>query len=399
MKQQALISFFRAATIVLGKELRDSLRDRKSLMMALLYPLIGPLVMGSMLGMMAKVHADKAADALKLPVIGADYAPRLCDFLRQQEVEIIAAPIDPEHAVKEGEFDAVLRIPEDFSAKFRRSQPAQLELIVDKSRQSAQTNIDRARRLLLGYGNQMGRLRLLVRGIDPGVVDAVVVAEHDVATDASRAAMILAMLPFFIISALFMGGFYIATDSCAGELERGSLEPLFINPVRREALMFGKFLAAYTLSLVALGVALAGFALLPHLIDTQALGMNIQLDPSVLLRLYPLFIPLGALASTLQMIVATSSKSYKEAQTQVSLLMMLPMIPGMIQAFVPFKPAAWMFTLPTLGEQILTTRLLRGDSIDPLFVLLSIAVTSLVAGFGLFLSALFFRSERLFGRK
>jgi sodium transport system permease protein len=124
--------------------------------------------------------------------------------------------------------------------------------------------------------------------------------------------------------------------------------------------------------------------------------LHVRLDLWALTNLLLLFLPLCGLASALQMVVATFSRSFKEAQTQLSFLTIVPIIPGMVQAFVPFKTAYWMMCIPTLGEQILAGKLLRGEPVPAEFVLLCMGATSLAALLCFLLAARLYRGERVF---
>ncbi|MFC1849300.1 ABC transporter permease [candidate division CSSED10-310 bacterium] len=383
--------------VVFRKEVFDNVRDRRSLMAAFLFPLIGAVMMGGMIHFIEKRSAEKY-NTLKLPVLGAEYAPNLIRFLKQYDVEVLPPPSDPEAAVKAGDQDVVLIIPESFPDDFRASRPAAVQLVMDESKTTARVEIRRARRVLEAYGDQIGRLRLMVRGVDPTVSKAVVIEERDVSTPQSRAAMLLAMLPYFIVLAVFMGGIYIAIDTTAGELERGSLEPLFSNPIARWELLLGKFAATLMFSVIGLAIAIVGFGLVPYFVSTEAIGMKIHLDARVLSKIYLLFLPLTALASAVQMLVASFSRSFKEAQTQVSFLMLLPVIPGIFVILVPFKLTTWMMFIPAMSEQLLTHKLIRGDQVESVFVLLCVLTTSLVAMIIFFIATRIFKSERLFSQ-
>jgi len=97
--------------------------------------------------------------------------------------------------------------------------------------------IERINALLNGYNHLVGSQRLMVRGVSPGILQALVIVRVDVSTPQSRTMIFLYMLPFLLIMNVFMGGMYVIIDATAGERERGSLEPLLTNPVRRSAMV------------------------------------------------------------------------------------------------------------------------------------------------------------------
>ena len=168
---------------------------------------------------------------LELPVAGAEHAPSLVEFLRQQNVIVKPAPADPQAAVRAGDAAVVLVIPPAYGDTFRAGRPATVQLVVDNSRQSASGTIDRARELLEGYSSQVGNLRLVARGVSPIATQALAIEDVDVATSQSRAANLLNLMPYFIIFALFSGG-----AGFAAEQARDSKLP---QPISRASLGMG----------------------------------------------------------------------------------------------------------------------------------------------------------------
>ena len=227
---------------VLRKELRDHLRDRRSLVSALVMPLMGPLTFLAMFTALAStMRSDKA---LEIPVVGRTRAPNLLAFLERSGAQIVDGPADPERAVRDGEMDLVLVIPEDYGKESAQGRSATVELVVDNSRNRTRVSVRRAQLLLQAYTRTMGSLRLLARGVSPQVAAPLQVAERDVATPERQAAQLLSMIPLFLLVAAFAGSMNVAIDATAGERERQSLEPLLLNPVPRLALAAGKWLAA-----------------------------------------------------------------------------------------------------------------------------------------------------------
>ena len=124
-------------------------------------------------------------------------------------------------------------IPEDFSKDFRASKPAQIRLVADSSSQNSRPKVQRIRTLLQRYNGEIGSLRLIARGISPAVATAVQIEDVEVSSSQQRAAMILGFIPLFVMMSAFTGAMAIATDSTAGERERGSFEALLVNPAPR----------------------------------------------------------------------------------------------------------------------------------------------------------------------
>ena len=381
---------------VLLKEVVDNIRDKRSISAALLFPLLGPAATAGIIVLTGEMISDRMDKPVTLPVAGASNGPGLVKFLQQRGVTILSPPKDPEAAVRKGEHDMVLVIPRSHGRQLRAADPATVRLVVDDSRRTARMGTKRVRRLLMAYGQQIGSLRLLARGVHPGVSQAIAVETVDVSTPESRAAILLAVLPYFIVLSIFLGSFYIAIDTTAGELERRSLEPLFINPVARWKLLFGKFLATLGFAVVGLGIAMIGFWAVPKLISTDSLGIPIRLHAAVLVQIFLLVLPLTALASAAQMIVATFARSFKEAQTYLSFFMVVLVIPGTVLSIMPLKAKAWMMLIPAFSEQLLIGKMIRGDAVSALLVTICMVTTAAAACAGLWVAAWLYRGERVF---
>jgi sodium transport system permease protein len=334
---------------------------------------------------------------LQLPVIGAEHAPNLIAWLEQRDVEIVEAPADPEAAVRDGEHQVVLIIPEGYAQQFRDGMPATLWLVVDNSNRKARSNIRRAQSMLDGYGNGVGRMRLLARGVSPTVVDAVAVETVDVASSEARAAMILGMLPYLIVISMLMGGFYLAIDTTAGERERGSLEALLTTPLARGELMAGKLAATCAFSVLALFLALVAFYIVIPLMPLDELGMMINFTPRMAAEIFLINFPFALFGAALLTVVAAFTRSFKEAQTWLSVVLFVPMIPTFVILILPFQTETWMMMVPSLSQGALVSDVIRGEALDPLQLVLS-WVTTLAYGLGLgVLAAKLYRREAVLG--
>ena len=379
------------------KELTDALRDRRSLMSALLYPILMPLMMTLMFGALARLEGSE--QSLEVPIAGQERAPNLVAWLEERGVVVVDPPADPEAAVREGDVDLVLIIDEDYGEHFRSVQPATVRLVRDSSRTASGSSIARTRNLLREYSSQVAVLRLIARGVSPGVIQAVQVDELDLATPAQSAARLFAMIPMLLILGAFVGGLNVAIDTTAGERERHSLEPLLVNPVSRAALTSGKWLTTCLFGLFASVLTLVAFLFMLRFVPLEQLEMQLSLGYRQLLLMVVAVAPMALLASGLQMFVATFARSFKEAQTYVSILIFLPMIPGMVTQIYPLQPAAWMMAVPALAQQLLLVDVMGGEPVSTLDLFGSAAATTALALLFLTLTSRMLSQEKIiFGR-
>jgi len=382
--------------VVFLKEVRENLRDRRTVLNTLLTgPLLAPVIFALIINGVVARELDKADKPLPVPVIGAEYAPNLIAALKQQNIVIKDAPSDPERAVREMDADLVLSIPKNFADSWRRGEPAQVELIYDASQRDAQGSVGRLRGALESYSQRTGALRLLARGLSPTSMQPVVVADRDQSTAQTRSGTLFAMLPYFFILGAFIGGMALAIDTTAGERERQSLEPLFVNPVSRSRILLGKLAATSAFALTSVLLGIIAFSLVGRVLPTEKLGMTLEIGPHFALLTMFVMLPLVFLIATLQTLAAAFAKSFREAQTYLSLLMFVPAVPTMLLSLFPVKTETWMYAVPLMGQQITITRLMRGDAVTAEQLGLCFVCTTTAALLVYAMTAAIYRGERL----
>ena len=344
---------------VLRKELKDHLRDRRSIISGLIMPVLGPLVLLLMFSLMASwVREDRA---LTIAVAGGQNAPNLIAFLQRAGAIVETAPADYEAQVRDGKLDLALAVPEDYGKEFAAGRSAPVQLVADSSRNKSRPQVFRARRLLEIYVRRMSALRMIARGVSPTLVAPLDLTEVDLATPEKTAANVLGMIPLFLLMAVFVGGMQLAIDATAGERERGSLEALLVNPVSRGAVVLGKWLAVVLATLLAVLISLGGFGLAIARVPLQDLGVKFHLGLPEVLGLLAACVPLCLFAAALQTTLALFARTFKEAQTYLSLLMMVPIVPATVLSLQPIKSTLWSMLVPVLGQTLLMSDVLRGE--------------------------------------
>lgn len=355
---------FKTLMTVMLKELAEIFRDRKIiinglLMMPLLFPV---LILG--IGALAENRVRTQLESeLKLPVIGAENAPNLVDFLATQNITVEPAPTDPDALIRNQEKDVILRIAEDFAADWRGSRAATVEILHDSSRQDSAIPVRRVERALQVYSQQAGAVRLLARGIDPALGTAIRITHRDLATPEARRGMALAFLPYLLILTAFLGGAYLVMDATAGERERQSLEPLLATPAGRGAIMSGKIAAACVFGMIGLLLTLLSFKISFGFVDSGPLK-GVDVSVFAVAKLLLILLPMVLIGTTLLTLISASVKTLKEAQSYMALLMLLPILPTIILLVNPVKNQLWMFATPFLAQNQLILMVLRQESIS-----------------------------------
>lgn len=379
--------------IVLRKELIDSARDRRALLTGLFPAIFGPLAMLMILSSAAENRDRNAITTLQ--VVGQEKAPDLITHLQRNGIEIQEFDGDPRAAIRARDAGAILSIPDDFGRRFSASKPATVHLFADRSLQSSDAAADRIGTLVETYSRSIGAFRLIAHGVNPVVASPVRLQLRDLSTRTSRAAMILGVLQMMILVAPFSGGLAVAIDTTAGERERKSLEPLLLHPVGASTLVGGKWLAVVAFGLLASLVAVLSTALALRFFSLEPLGVDPRFTPAMQIGVCALLVPLTLFASSLQMLAALFAKTFREAQTYLSLIALLPMITIMATIFSEGRTQAWMYSVPILGQQRLITSILRGEGVEMLQVGTTCTVTLVVAGVILGALTRLLRSERV----
>ncbi|NTW13111.1 MAG: ABC transporter permease [Anaerolineales bacterium] len=382
--------------VIFNKEMLDNLRDYRSWMTGVFWALFGPLLLGGMIMLLGNTIRERVDESLVLPVAGAENAPSLIAFLEQQDVIIETAPSDPEAAIIAGDINLALVIPPEYGEDFSAGQTAKVQLVIDSSRQSASADVSRARNLLESYSDYIGALRLSLRGVSPEVIRTVQVEEMDTATPQSNALIFISMLPYFIIFAIFNGASPVITDATAGERERGSLEPLLINPLPRGWVAIGKMISAMPFATLNLIITLAGFAAIFQVLPVEELiGVQIGFNFGTLLAVFLICLPIVFLACAIQTLIASFTKTTKEAGTYLPFIGLIPSLPGLALAFLPVKPHLWTMLIPTFGQQILINQFLRSEPILGMNIFISAVLTILLSVVVTFIAVKLYEGERI----
>lgn len=391
----------RALGIVFRKEVVDNFRDRRTLVSALLMgPLFGPILFAFIINLSLKQSLSDDSEALELPVIGQAHAPNLMTYLRSQNVDIVDGPADREAAlaaVKRGDHDVVVVVPEGFGAQLANTIPARIELISDQANTTAEREARRATRALSSYQQELAGMRLAARGVSPLVLRPLNIDVIDVSTPSGRSAVLLGMLSYFFIFALLTGGMNLAIDATAGERERGSLEPLLCLPVSRDSLIVGKILAACLFMALSLSLSLTSFFVTLKFVPLERLGMTPNFGPDVVVTAFLLLLPFTLLGAALMTLVASFTRSYKEAQTWLSVVLLAPTLPILIVSILQVRPSTLLMFVPSLSQHLLLVGVIRNEPLDALHVLVSVSGTLALGALAVWVCARLYRREGLLG--
>lgn len=381
---------------VMRKEVIDNLRDRQTVLYALLFgPVLMPLLIaGSLAGSLKQFSID-FEEISELPVVNASAAPNLMEFLHKNNIDTVEPPAEFESALRAGDIELVLEVSELYAGNLRSGTPAPLIMHSNDADKDSVRFARRIGQLINVHSQTLASLRLQVRGLDPGVFNTITLQENDVSSEGTSGQLLASLLPFLLIISMVMGGFYLAIDTTAGERERHSLEPLLSLPVERWQLTLGKYFA--TMVFVGMSVLLTaiGVYLLFRFFPSEALTSVLRFDGYAIAKALALASPLIFFITSVLIAVSAFTRSTKEAQTYLGLLMIIPMAPFFLLQFINIRSVAFVMALPMLSQYKLLEKVARNDVIPTLHIVLSVGGTLIGAFLLLLVAMALYRQDRI----
>ena len=362
--------------IVAKKEFRDGVRDKRALLSAFFFPLSAPLFIYFLLN--AVIEMSQVDETVSVPIYGADAAPGLIAYLTEAGIEVDHR--DPQtlgevkSQVANQTLDFALMIPEDFQDTMASYRPPDLLIVSDSSRNDIAAQVGQLRRVLNQYNQELISLRLIARGVSPKITVGARPISIDVASDQKRTASVLNFIPIYVLMAAFVAGLGIAIDGTAGERERKSLEPLLINPIRPIDIIFGKWFASGTFALLGMLATLVLCVVAMFALPIEEIGLSFEISTKQALALLMVSLPVPYIAASLQILLGLFAKSFKDAQSYIGILVILPMVPVIIRQFMPFVTEPWMAGIPIFAQSVLMMDVLAGSGYS--FLSLSVALVS-----------------------
>ncbi|WP_202708259.1 ABC transporter permease [Sporosalibacterium faouarense] len=338
--------------IVLKKELTDIFRDKKTLITSILIPILVFPIMAFVIGMGTDKFIDDSSQDISIAIISEEES-KLESFIRDHEGINVVAPDNPEEALSELDIKAIIKIPQGVDQQIENDEMPDIEILYD----STSTNSDSARSRVAGiigeYSQSIVFNRLEELGIDPQVLNPISVSSTPIANqdeDAGLGIMILSMLlPLMLTVWAAVGGIPAATDLGAGEKERQTLEPLLTTRANRLSLLMGKYFAVVIAAIMGTIAALIGFGIAgkinPNFMGT---GSGMPLKSAVAVGI--LCIGLALVFSALELAISFFARSFKEAQTYLSPLTIVVMLPAYLTMYLDGKEIPeYFFHIPLVN--------------------------------------------------
>ncbi|WDE12901.1 ABC transporter permease [Thalassomonas haliotis] len=345
---------------LLKKELKEAFRDKRAVMYALMMAFMAPVMIYAVSNSMIKDMTD--TPALYVNIQGGEAAPKLMALLKDENIlPLSEVTADEKRLWQERNIELIL--PKSFVEDMREGRMVDVILRADYQDKSLFSPLRRIKDVIRTYSATIGSQRLLVRGIDIRLMQPVKLLEQDTAEPTSGPMLIIMSLGMYLMMAVFVSGLSVAIDSSAGERERNVLEMLLCQPVDTMKIVLAKLSCASLLAAigVVLTLALTYFAI--GFVDLSKIGATFNLDFISVSALLLLLLPLCFFASALQLFFAFGAKSFKEAQSTVTMVVMLPAFIPLVLSFMNNKPQ-WLDWAPIAGQSILIEDIFKGAPVN-----------------------------------
>lgn len=389
--------------IVYRKELREALRDRRTLISSLLVPLILFPLLTAGLGAAISALVGKAKEEVpRVMILGGDDSPQVLAELRgAANIKIVPTEANWKDQIINKDIRAAIEIPPGFQQNVSHQQPATLLIHNYEGDMKSSIATDNAQKSLRQYRDRIVHDNLAAQNVPDSALKPFEIKEHNVAPpEKVGGAAFGGVIGYMVILLCLTGSMYPAMDITAGEKERGTMETILSSPISRVDLVFGKFFLVLTAALVtaALSVTSMGvsFAVLEHLhafdkAGADAAQLQLRIGFTTVLSIFIMVLPVAVLFAAGLMTVALFAKSYKEAQSYISPLMFIVIIPA-VCAMLPIDLDAKLSLVPILNASLLCKELVTG-TYHWNFIAIIFFSTCIYAGVALFLCVKMFQRE------
>ncbi len=345
---------------LLIKELKEAFRDKRALLVAMSMALLAPVMIMVMSKTMIKDFVDNPPIYVKFS--GAEYAPKLIKAFKDNNIlDFADVPEDEQRNWQQRSIE--LSIPDSYHQDMLEGKPIDIILRADFSEKSLNAPLRRIKDEVRNFSLAIGYKRLLVRGVDVQLLQPLKLQEQDTSLPSSNAMIISLMLGLYLLMGAFISGQSISIDSSAGERERNVLEVLLCQPVSTLKIVLAKLMCSSLIAIISVSLMLLLTTVSVSFVDLTKIGATFNLDVFTFSALLMLLIPLCFLAAALQLFFAFQAKTFKEAQSTVAMLIMVPTMIPVAMMIMDNKPV-WADWAPIFGQSLLMEDLFKGLAVD-----------------------------------
>lgn len=390
--------------IIFKKELKDTLRDRRTIFMMVLMPmLLVPIVMIGMTKIMISQAEKAEAKTFTIGVAGDEYAPQLIDMLiEHNKIEIDESIPDDSLAiyVKNEEIDAALIISDDYQTKLANDEQTVIQLLF-KGSDDFESAGSRITNIIDTMDSTFVAERITRLNLDEKLFDAIEIQEVDLSSLQEKIAKkVGGILPYMFIIFGFMGAMYPGIDLAAGEKERGTLETLLSTPAKRIEIVLGKFFVVMLAAIITAAISMSGIFLgaqfFPDIPEEFMFAIKDMFSLKVVFLIFTLVIPISAFFSALILSLSIYAKTFKEAQSIIAPFNIAIIFPAVIGTLPGIELNYKTALIPITNVALATKDVLAG-SIEPILLAEVYLSLFILAGLSLWFCVKWFhREETLF---
>jgi sodium transport system permease protein len=391
--------------IVYRKELTEALRDRRTLISTLLVPLLlFPLLsvgFGALAFSMVKKFQEETPTVM---LVGGADSPHVLEEIRKiDKIAVVPATRDWKDKIINKEIRAAIAIPDGFEASLQEQNPKTVEIYKYEGELKSSISADSIEKKLKEYRDKVIESRLEANHLPASVLKPFEIKQDNVAPpEKVGGAAFGGIIGYMVILLCLTGGMYPAMDLTAGEKERGTMETILSSPIPRLDLVLGKFFLVLTASLVtaalsvlSMGVSFWGMKHVKSLNLGNSPGaaeMQLQIGPQAVISVFLMALPLAVLFSAGLIAISLFAKSYKEAQSYVSPLMILVILPAVASMLPGIELTSKLALIPILNVSLLCKELVAG-TYHWNFIAIIFSSTCVYAAIALFLAVKMFQRE------
>jgi len=352
---------------ILAKEFRETFRDRRTIISVIISPLLVTPAMFALMGGIIGSESKKEMTRVYPVGIVADSSSislqKSIGEIQQLQSHLLSKS-EAEHQIASKQITAAVVIPESTAQLSALGTPVPIEIMFDAGDESSQSAAHRLSNGLKQIGDHIVSQRLRANNLPPGFAAPFKVSENPIKAGGNMASLMLAsMLPYLLVISSFGGGIYSAFDQVAGEKERGTLETLLVSPASRREIVMGKFGAVAGVCIISSVLSVVGMILSFSLHSSIISSLNnggLHLSGAAIIISLLMMLPLAILFSGVLLSVSTFARNQKEAQTYITPILLIVLMPAMFSVFIRTDVPQAMALVPILGTSIIIKQAFGG---------------------------------------
>jgi sodium transport system permease protein len=347
---------------VFKKEFLDIVRDVRALLtVSILSILAGPLLLLIISNVIANYEAK--AERRVVVIDGMDHAPSLTNYLLQESVELVRAPLNYQEALKSNQLqDPVIVIPNDFETNWLQGKPFTITLMTNSSNARANAGVGRVKRWLSSFVGERTTLQLTFKGIAPSAHDYILIEEVDLANPNAEGAAIFGMIPYFLLLASLYSVWGSAIETTIMEKEKKTLEPLIMTPHSLVKIMLGKWTAVFSVGAIITSVAISSFVFTQYLMNSDTLKSMFSFGWIEAFKCLLITLPLTGLFAAVLIAIGAQAKSVRQAQTNATFVLLLTALLPMLSHLNGSEIQLWQRLLPIYSQHFYVMSIFKGDN-------------------------------------